>query len=155
MTRSQRLLVGQPIKRVEDGKFLTGKANYIDDIRLAGMLHAVFVRSTQAHARIVKIDDCGRPHAARAWSLSSRAPTSRAASGRSWAAEARPRRPRGGAPTSPASSGRPSPSETVNYVGEAVAVVIAEDAYSAEDGGGAGLRGVRARSRRSSTRRPR
>ena len=50
------LLVGQPIKRVEDRKFLTGKANYIDDVRLAGMLHAVFVRSTQAHARVVKIE---------------------------------------------------------------------------------------------------
>ena len=50
------LLVGQPIKRVEDKKFLTGKASYIGDIKIPGMLHAVFVRSTQAHAKILKIE---------------------------------------------------------------------------------------------------
>ena len=127
------LLVGQPIKRVEDRKFLTGKASYVDDIRLAEMLHAAFVRSTQAHARFVKVETAdalaqpgvvavftaadleghvkpltgggGEAEAAEVWGANE--------SGVVWKALA---------------------AETVNYVGEAVAVVIAEDAYSAEDG---------------------
>ncbi|MDA4117542.1 MAG: hypothetical protein OK455_04280, partial [Thaumarchaeota archaeon] len=55
MVTKSNLLVGQPLKRLEDGRFLTGKGRYLDDLRLAGMLHAVFVRSPHAHARIVKV----------------------------------------------------------------------------------------------------
>ena len=46
-------LIGARVKRVEDPQFLTGQTNYVDDIRLPGMLHAAFVRSPHAHARIV------------------------------------------------------------------------------------------------------
>ncbi len=49
-------LMGASIKRLEDGKFLTGRASYTDDIKLAGQTHAVFVRSPHAHARIRGID---------------------------------------------------------------------------------------------------
>jgi aerobic carbon-monoxide dehydrogenase large subunit len=127
------LLVGQPIRRVEDRKFLTGNGTYVDDIRLSGMLNAVFVRSTQAHARVVKIDTAealaqpgvvaiftgadleghvaplmgggGEAEAAEGWGANT--------SGVVWNALAK---------------------ETVNYVGEGLAVVIAEDPYCAEDG---------------------
>jgi carbon-monoxide dehydrogenase large subunit len=47
---------GQPIKRSEDPRLLTGQATFTDDIHLAGMLHAAFVRSDYAHARIIRID---------------------------------------------------------------------------------------------------
>jgi carbon-monoxide dehydrogenase large subunit len=47
---------GQPIKRNEDARLLTGRAQFVDDVRLPGMLHAAFVRSPHAHARIVSID---------------------------------------------------------------------------------------------------
>jgi aerobic carbon-monoxide dehydrogenase large subunit len=47
---------GAPITRNEDKKLLSGRAQFIDDIELPGMLHAAFVRSTYAHARIRSID---------------------------------------------------------------------------------------------------
>jgi carbon-monoxide dehydrogenase large subunit len=42
--------------RKEDARFLRGKGNYIDDVRLPGMLHGAVLRSQYAHARIVSID---------------------------------------------------------------------------------------------------
>ena len=48
--------IGQPVKRVEDRRFLTGKGNYTDDIVLHGMVYAAFVCSNYAHAKIVSID---------------------------------------------------------------------------------------------------
>jgi carbon-monoxide dehydrogenase large subunit len=43
--------VGRPIPRVEDELILRGKAAYVDDVELPGMLYAGFVRSPYAHAR--------------------------------------------------------------------------------------------------------
>ena len=48
--------IGQSVPRREDWGPLTGRGRYIADIRIAGMLEVVFVRSTEAHARIVSID---------------------------------------------------------------------------------------------------
>ncbi len=47
---------GEPIRRNEDRRLLTGRALFIDDVELPGMLHAAFLRSQVAHARILKID---------------------------------------------------------------------------------------------------
>ena len=47
---------GQSVLRNEDPYLLTGKAEFIDDIQLPGMLHAAFLRSDYAHARIKSID---------------------------------------------------------------------------------------------------
>ena len=47
---------GAPIKRNEDGRLLTGQALFVDDVELPGLLHAAFLRSDVAHARIVRID---------------------------------------------------------------------------------------------------
>ncbi|RZN31894.1 xanthine dehydrogenase family protein molybdopterin-binding subunit [Bradyrhizobium sp. Leo121] len=47
---------GAPVKRNEDRKLLTGQALFIDDVELPGMLHAAFLRSPAAHARIRCID---------------------------------------------------------------------------------------------------
>src|SRR4030081_2687725 len=44
--------IGESIKRKEDGRFLHGKGNYIDDIVLPGMLPRAILRSPHAHARI-------------------------------------------------------------------------------------------------------
>ncbi len=46
----------QPVKRVEDVRFLTGAGRYVDDIAPAGALHAYVLRSSQAHAGIRGID---------------------------------------------------------------------------------------------------
>src|ERR1700739_2399277 len=48
--------VGCKRKRVEDIRFTQGKGNYVDDIKLPGMLYGDFNRSPHAHARIKKID---------------------------------------------------------------------------------------------------
>ncbi len=48
--------VGQRIKRNEDPRLLTGQALFVDDVDLSGMLHAAFLRSDYAHARIRSID---------------------------------------------------------------------------------------------------
>jgi carbon-monoxide dehydrogenase large subunit len=48
--------IGQPLPRKEDHRFLTGQGRYLDDIAVPGALHAHFVRSPHAHARIRSID---------------------------------------------------------------------------------------------------
>jgi aerobic carbon-monoxide dehydrogenase large subunit len=48
-------LVGQPVKRREDPRLITGGAAYTDDIQLDGILHVALVRSPHAHARIRRI----------------------------------------------------------------------------------------------------
>jgi len=48
--------IGEPIKRKEDGRFIRGKGNYLDDIELPGMLHMAILRSPYAHARIKSVD---------------------------------------------------------------------------------------------------
>ena len=47
---------GASIKRSEDPRILTGTGRYIDDIKLPRMLHAAFVRSPMAHARVLSVD---------------------------------------------------------------------------------------------------
>ena len=47
---------GEPVKRNEDRRLLTGQALFIDDVELPGLLHAAFLRSQVAHARILRID---------------------------------------------------------------------------------------------------
>ncbi len=49
-------LMGASIKRREDPRFITGKGNYTDDLKLPGMTYAAFVRSPHSHAGIRKID---------------------------------------------------------------------------------------------------
>src|SRR5437016_9446039 len=48
--------MGHSIKRKEDGRFIRGKGNYVDDILLPDMLYMDLVRSPYAHARILGID---------------------------------------------------------------------------------------------------
>jgi carbon-monoxide dehydrogenase large subunit len=51
-----RVGIGQSVRRVEDRKFLTGHGRYIDDISRPRQAHATFLRSPYAHARIRAID---------------------------------------------------------------------------------------------------
>src|SRR6267142_4879079 len=48
--------IGARVVRKEDKRFITGKGRYVDDIRLHGMTYAAFVRSPYAHAKIKSID---------------------------------------------------------------------------------------------------
>ena len=54
--RAQERYFGAPVARLEDKRLLTGRARFVDDIELPGMLHAAFVRSPHAHARIRGIE---------------------------------------------------------------------------------------------------
>ena len=49
-------LIGRPVRRKEDFRFITGSGHYTDDLARHGQSHAVFVRSPYAHARILSID---------------------------------------------------------------------------------------------------
>lgn len=49
-------ILGNAVPRVEDQRFLTGGGNYVGDIDLPGMVHCCFVRSVMAHARITSIE---------------------------------------------------------------------------------------------------
>jgi carbon-monoxide dehydrogenase large subunit len=48
--------IGQPVRRVEDRRFIIGHGNYIDDIQLPRQTYAFMLRSPHAHARIAAID---------------------------------------------------------------------------------------------------
>src|SRR5260370_33170999 len=48
--------VGQPLRRREDFKFVTGKGRYTDDLKAPGMLHMAVLRSPHAHANLKQGD---------------------------------------------------------------------------------------------------
>ena len=54
MTRAR--LIGSAVKRVEDPRLFTGAGTYIGDLMPTGVLHAQFVRSPYANARITNVD---------------------------------------------------------------------------------------------------
>ena len=55
---------GAAVKRREDPRFLRGEGRFVDDVVVSGMLHAAFVRSPHAHARIAAIDTAAASAAA-------------------------------------------------------------------------------------------
>jgi carbon-monoxide dehydrogenase large subunit len=118
---------GARITRLEDPVLLTGRGQFVDDVRLPGVLHAAFVRSPHAHARIRAID----PSAARALPgvhavFSAADMPARVATGQIPMLVPSPaiRTPR----TQIALA-----RDEVCYVGQTVAVVIADSRYLAED----------------------
>jgi len=54
MTRPS--LIGQPLPRLEDQRFVSGRGRYTDDIRIDGQVYAAFLRSPHAHATLVSIN---------------------------------------------------------------------------------------------------
>ena len=117
-------LVGTRVRRVEDRRFLTGRGAYVADYLPPRTLHAAFLRSEHAHARILTIDAA----AARA-----SAGVVAVVTGAEMAALARPMV---AASTMPGYRVTPVPAlaaTVVRYVGEAVAAVVAESRYLAED----------------------
>jgi aerobic carbon-monoxide dehydrogenase large subunit len=119
---------GTSIKRSEDPRILTGAGRYVDDIKLPGMLHAAFVRSPMAHARVLNVDVSAALELPGVIAVLTGADLD--------------------AMTDPApdpllamlGGGGPTPEFTllatdkVRLVGDPVAIVIAESRYLAEDG---------------------
>ncbi|HEY2183780.1 MAG TPA: xanthine dehydrogenase family protein molybdopterin-binding subunit, partial [Xanthobacteraceae bacterium] len=56
LQNSTKTGIGQPVRRREDFRLLTGKGCYSDDFSFPGQAYAVMVRSPHAHARIRSID---------------------------------------------------------------------------------------------------
>jgi carbon-monoxide dehydrogenase large subunit len=117
--------IGASVPRREDPRLLAGRGRFVDDIVLPRMLHAQFVRSTVAHGRIVAIDlDAVRevPGVVAAFSA--------ADLGLADITALLDRPPHEFVPTAMPVLAR----DTVRYVGEPVAIVVARDPYAVEDG---------------------
>jgi carbon-monoxide dehydrogenase large subunit len=123
--RSLHPLVGRPLVRREDAGLLRGRGRYIDDIACDGMLHAAVLRSPRPHGRIRGID------ASRAAELPG---VVGVFTGADLAGALKPIRPRIGAlPGFENFLQLPIATDVVRYVGEPIAVVVAESRYIAED----------------------
>jgi carbon-monoxide dehydrogenase large subunit len=121
---------GESPKRKEDYRFLTGAGTYTDDVRLAGQTYAVFVRSPHAHARIVRIDPARARSAPGVIAVFTGEDTAAAGVGSvpcGWLITDVNGQPMKEPPHPPLSQGE------VRYVGDQVAVVIAETAAMARD----------------------
>ena len=121
--RSGTRFVGRSVPRREDRGPLTGGSRYIADVKLAGMLEVVFVRSTEAHARIVSVDTS----------------EARAVDGVEAVFTATDLAEVESFPDHIDSIGpvrqRPLATDRVRYVGAPYAAVVATDRYVAEDAG--------------------
>ncbi len=118
------LYVGQPLRRREDPRLLRGQGRYVADITPPGTLHACIVRSPHAHARLRSVD------ASRARALPGVAAVLTAAD---LGPANRPLPNRFPHPALRYYPQRPLACDKVHYVGEPIAVVVAEDRYLAED----------------------
>jgi aerobic carbon-monoxide dehydrogenase large subunit len=117
--------VGRSVERVEDERFVRGRGRYVDDIDLPGQLHAAFVRSVHANARLRSIDASAARTAPGVHlvltggdlgDLNAPLPA--------FVPDANMRNPR---------TQLPLAVDRVRYVGEAIAIVVADDRYLAED----------------------
>jgi carbon-monoxide dehydrogenase large subunit len=119
---------GASIKRSEDPRILTGAGRYVDDIKLPGMLHAAFVRSPMAHARVLAVD----ASAARALPGVIAVYTGAEVEAMTVPGPDALSALLGG--SGPAPEFTLLATDKVRFVGDPVAVVIAESRYLAEDG---------------------
>ncbi len=124
MTTPTARYAGTRVARVEDNRLLTGRGTFVDDVVRPGMVHACFVRSPFAHATIVGIDATAalalpgvhavftaedlNPDVREAW---------HAVAGKDVADTPRP----------------PLAEDEVKFVGDPVALVVADSRYLAED----------------------
>jgi carbon-monoxide dehydrogenase large subunit len=120
--------IGQGIKRFEDVRLVTGKGRFHDDVNLPGQAHAVIVRSVHAHARIRKLDT-GR--ALRAPGVLAVFTGADVAELGTMKMTLKRKRPDGSPMWAPAHHGLTR--ERVRYVGDPVAMVVAETLAQAED----------------------
>jgi aerobic carbon-monoxide dehydrogenase large subunit len=120
-------LIGARIKRLEDEPLLRGRGRFVDDITLPGVWHAAFVRSPHPHALINSIDHgaaLAMPGVHAVLTLDDLAPV--------LATRRMVRHSNSGMPLDKAWAYALAPGETC-YVGEPVAIVLADSRYLAED----------------------
>src|ERR1700741_1646659 len=115
---------GSRVQRVEDGRLLTGRGCFVDDVTRPGMLHACFVRSPFARARINGIDSSAAlalPGVRAVFTAADLNPDVKEA----WHAVAGKDVP--DTPRPPLAEGE------AKFVGDPVALIVAESRYIAED----------------------
>src|SRR5215475_10877777 len=115
--------MGHNVKRKEDPRFLRGKGNYVDDVKLPGMLYLDIVRSPYAHAKILNIDTSKA--LAIPGVLAVITGKDLDAAGLAWM------------PTLMSDRQMVLPVDTVMYQAQEVAAVVAESRYAAADGAAA------------------
>jgi len=119
--------IGESVRRVEDGRFLTGRGRYTDDINRPGQVYGCFVRSPHAHAKLESVDT----------TQASRAPGVLAVlTGEEVAAAGLGGLPCGFVPGNGPQNMPPRPALAqgkVRYVGDMVAFVVAESRALARD----------------------
>jgi carbon-monoxide dehydrogenase large subunit len=125
-----KTLIGQRVLRNEDARLLTGQAQFVDDVEIPGLLHAAFLRSDHAHARLLGLDVSAarqRPGVVAVFTAEDM--------GDDW----QPGPPLVSPPPTAKDvifySRRQVPlvKDKIRHAGEAIAVVIAENRYIAED----------------------
>ena len=116
---------GARIGRVEDARLLTGTGTFVDDVSRPGMLHACFVRSPFARARIDAVDDERGARACRACTPCFVAADLNPGVREQWHTSIGPDVPEVPRP--------PLAEDEVRFVGDPVALVVAESRYVAED----------------------
>ena len=122
--------VGQPVRRLEDVRLLTGKGRFQDDIAFNRQAWCVFIRSPHAHARIRSIDTTSAANAPGVVAIYTG--TDYAADGLGMPKATMPRKKRDGSPMF--APQRPAlVTDRVRYVGDPVAMVIAETLAQAKD----------------------
>ncbi len=123
-------LVGQPIKRVEDNRFIKGEGKYTDDFNMPNQTFAVYVRSPHAHAKINSVDTSAAEAmdgVVKVFTGQDIADAGLAGSICGWQVDFK----NGDTMKEP-----PHPimvADKVRHVGDPVAMVIAEDKYTARD----------------------
>ena len=122
--------IGQPIKRFEDQRLLRGEGRFHNDVNLPGQTHAVIVRSTHAHARIRSIDTAAALASPGVVAVFTGADLARDNLGTMQMTLKR-KRPDGSPMFAPPHRGLTP--DRVRYVGDPVAMVIAETLAQAED----------------------
>ncbi len=124
-----RRYVGEPVRRNEDARLLTGRALFVDDVHLPGLLHVAFLRSDHAHARLRGVEVAAarrRPGVVAVYTA--------ADLGEYWRPGPLlvPPPPIRGLVFHEATQG-PLARHKVRHVGEPIAMVVAESRYVAED----------------------
>ncbi len=122
--------LGKPMTRTEDPLLLTGRALFVDDVEIPGMLHAAFLRSDYAHARLLSLDVSAAremPGVVAVFTAEDM--------GDAWRPSPPNVSPPPGMPGVTFFSRTPVPlvKDTVKHAGEPLALIIAESRYIAED----------------------
>jgi carbon-monoxide dehydrogenase large subunit len=122
--------IGASVVRKEDRRFITGKGRYVDDVRLVGMTYAHFVRTPHAHAKVKSIDSAAAMKMPGVIAVLTGSELVADKIGNlicGWAITSKD-----GSPMKMGAWPAMAP-ETVRFVGQAVAVVIAETKNEARD----------------------